>query len=160
MAIVGSVAGLAVIVITDCYVQSDSWSCRSCAPALNAGMDHEMPDAKWLNESNVKAALADTSLEIQPVDRALTRRYTQMFRFGQFDRRYQPGQIDAQATAPNHVGSDPRLLCCSRTTTRCYHRTPSRVDRHRSPADHRDQRRLLSRQLISSATPGPGGHRQ
>jgi len=77
------------------YVQSDFWSCRSAAPAINAGMDHEMPDAKWLNEANVKAALADTSLEIETVDRALVRRYTQMFRFGQFERPYAPGKIDA-----------------------------------------------------------------
>jgi beta-glucosidase len=81
----------------DGYVQSDFWSCRSCAPSLNAGMDHEMPDAKWLNETNVKAALSDTSLEIETVDRALVRRYTQMFRFGQFERPYNPGEIDAQA---------------------------------------------------------------
>ncbi|CCH88469.1 beta-glucosidase [Modestobacter italicus] len=78
------------------YVQSDFWSCRSAAPAVNAGLDHEMPDAKWLNEDNVKAALADTSLEIETVDRALVRRYTQMFRFGQFDRPYDPGEIDAE----------------------------------------------------------------
>ena len=78
------------------YVQSDFWSCRSAAPSLNAGMDHEMPDAKWLNEANVKAALQDTSLEIQTVDRALVRRFTQMFRFGQFERPYHPGQIDAE----------------------------------------------------------------
>jgi beta-glucosidase len=78
------------------YVQSDFWSCRSCAPSLSAGLDHEMPDAKWLNETNVKAALQDTSLEIETVDRALVRRYTQMFRFGQFERPYEPGEIDAQ----------------------------------------------------------------
>src|SRR5215207_4804904 len=78
-------------------VQSDFWSCRSCAPSLNAGMDHEMPAAKWLNETNVKAALSDTSLEIETIDRALVRRYTQMFRFGQFERPYDPGEIDAQA---------------------------------------------------------------
>ena len=77
------------------YVQSDFWSCRSAAGSLNAGMDHEMPDAKWLNEDNVKAALHDTSLEIETVDRALARRYTQMFRFGQFERPYAPGEIDA-----------------------------------------------------------------
>lgn len=79
------------------YVQSDFWSCRSCAASLTAGMDHEMPDAKWLNETNVKAALHDTSLEIQTVDRALVRRFTQMFRFGQFERPYAPGVIDAAA---------------------------------------------------------------
>ena len=77
------------------YVQSDFWSCRSCAASLNAGMDHEMPDAKWLNETNVTAALHDTSLEIQTVDRALVRRFTQMFRFGQFERPYAPVEIDA-----------------------------------------------------------------
>jgi beta-glucosidase len=81
----------------DGYVQSDFWSCRSCAPSLNAGMDHEMPDAKWLNEANVKAALSDTSLEMETVDRALVRRYTQMFRFGQFERPYEPREIDAPA---------------------------------------------------------------
>src|SRR3954468_179024 len=80
----------------DGYVQSDFWSCRSCAPSLNAGMDHEMPDAKWLNEDNVKAALHDTSLEIETVDRELVRRYTQLFRFGQFERPYDPGEIDAE----------------------------------------------------------------
>jgi beta-glucosidase len=79
----------------DGYVQSDFWSCRSAAPSLNAGMDLEMPDAKWLNETNVKAAMQDTSLEIQTVDRALERRYTQMFRLGQFERPYEPGEIDA-----------------------------------------------------------------
>jgi len=79
----------------DGYVQSDFWSCRSCAGSLNAGMDHEMPDAKWLNEARVKAALQDTSLEIQTVDRALVRRFTQMFRFGQFERPYAPTEIDA-----------------------------------------------------------------
>lgn len=77
------------------YVQSDFWSCRSAAGSLNAGMDHEMPDAKWLNETNVTAALHDTSLEIQTVDRALVRRFTQMFRFGHFERPYAPGEIDA-----------------------------------------------------------------
>ncbi len=78
------------------YVQSDFWSCRSCAPALNAGMDHEMPDAKWCNENNVKAALRDHSLEIETINRALVRRFTQMFRFGQFERPYNPGVIDAR----------------------------------------------------------------
>jgi beta-glucosidase len=94
------------------YVQSDFWSCRSAAPSLNAGMDHEMPDAKWLNETNVKAALQDTSLEIETVDRALVRRYTQMFRFGQFERPYDPGEIDAQAhgAVSRSIGSQIAVL--------------------------------------------------
>jgi beta-glucosidase len=96
----------------DGYVQSDFWSCRSAAPSLNAGMDHEMPDAKWLNETNIKAALQDTSLEIETVDRALVRRYTQMFRFGQFERPYDPGEIDAQAhgAVSRSIGSQIAVL--------------------------------------------------
>jgi len=75
-------------------------------------MDHEMPDAKWLNETNVKAALQDTSLEIETVDRALIRRYTQMFRFGHFERPYDPGEIDAQAhgAISRSIGSQVAVL--------------------------------------------------
>ena len=71
-----------------------------------------MPDAKWLNEANVKAALQDTSLEIETVDRALVRRYTQMFRFGQFERPYDPGEIDAQAhgAVSRTIGSQIAVL--------------------------------------------------
>lgn len=94
------------------YVQSDFWSCRSAAASLNAGMDHEMPDAKWLNETNVKNALNDTSLEIQTLDRALVRRYTQMFRFGQFERPYAPGEIDAKGhgTRSRRIGEQLAVL--------------------------------------------------
>jgi beta-glucosidase len=94
------------------YVQSDFWSCRSAAPSLNAGMDHEMPDAKWLNETNIRTALSDTSLEIETVDRALIRRYTQMFRFGQFECPYQPGEIDAVAhgAGSRAIGSQIAVL--------------------------------------------------
>ncbi|MFC7279942.1 beta-glucosidase [Paractinoplanes rhizophilus] len=94
------------------YVQSDFWSCRSAAPSLNAGMDHEMPDAKWLNEDNVTAALRDTSLEIKTVDRALVRRFTQMFRFDQFDRPYDPGDIDAagHGARARRIGTEIAVL--------------------------------------------------
>jgi beta-glucosidase len=96
----------------DGYIQSDFWSCRSCAPSLNAGMDHEMPDAKWLNETNVRAAVSDTSLEIETIDRALVRRYTQMLRFGQFEHPYDPGEIDAQAhgATSRTIGSQIAVL--------------------------------------------------
>ena len=94
------------------YVQSDFWSCRSAAPSLNAGLDHEMPDAKWLNDDTVKAALRDTSLEIKTVDRALVRRFTQMFRFGQFERPYDPGEIDASAhgAVARRIGTEIAVL--------------------------------------------------
>ncbi|MCH6269017.1 glycoside hydrolase family 3 protein [Neobacillus citreus] len=94
------------------YIQSDFWSCRSTAASLTAGMDHEMPDAKWCNETNVKNALEDTSLEIQTVNRALVRRFTQMFRFGQFERPYNPGVIDAKGhgAISRKIGSQTAVL--------------------------------------------------
>lgn len=79
------------------YVQSDFWSTRSAAASLHAGLDLEMPDGKWLSETNVTAALHDTSLEIEAIDRALVRRFTPMFRLGQFEWPYAPGTVDAQA---------------------------------------------------------------
>jgi hypothetical protein len=87
-------------------------------------MDHEMPDAKWLNETNVKAALSDTSLEIETVDRAPVRRYTQMFRCGQFERPYDPGEIDAQARTRDSRGRGRRGRRCA-------------VDDRLSARDHR-----------------------
>ena len=77
------------------YVQSDFWSTRSAAASLGAGLDLEMPDAKWLNPTNVHNALNDTSLEIETVDRALVRRFTQMFRFSHFETPYAPTEIPA-----------------------------------------------------------------
>lgn len=94
------------------YVQSDFWSCRSTAASLSAGMDLEMPDDKFLNEERVKAALNDTSLEIETVDRALVRRFTQMFRFEQFGKDYDPVQIDAAAhgAASRRIGAQLAVL--------------------------------------------------
>ena len=79
------------------YVQSDFWSARSAAASIHAGLDLEMPDAKWLNEDNLKAALHDTSLEIEAIDRALVRRFTPMFALGHFEWPYAPGTVDAAA---------------------------------------------------------------
>lgn len=94
------------------YVQSDFWSCRSTAASLGAGMDLEMPDSKFLNEDAVKAALHDTSLEIETVNRALVRRFTQMFRFGHFGKPYAPTEIDAQGNGKvsREMGHDMAVL--------------------------------------------------
>ena len=56
--------------------------------------------------------LQDTSLEIQTVDRALVRRYTQMFRFNQFERPYNPGEIDAKGhgAISRKIGSQMAVL--------------------------------------------------
>lgn len=77
------------------YVQSDFWAVRSCAQSLNAGLDHEMPDHNWMNLENITHALDQQILEMATIDRALVRRYTQMFKHGLFDTQYEAGPIDA-----------------------------------------------------------------
>lgn len=68
------------------YVQSDFGATHSTAPALNAGLDFEMSSARHFTPTLVKAALDDGSLQMSTIDRALDRRYTQMFKYGVFDR--------------------------------------------------------------------------
>nr|WP_232531272.1 glycoside hydrolase family 3 C-terminal domain-containing protein [Microlunatus antarcticus] len=94
------------------YVQSDFWSARSAVASLNAGLDHEMPDSKWFDERTVKRALAETAVEIETVDRALVRRFTPMFRLGQFERPYAPGAIDAvgHGAAAREIGAQIAVL--------------------------------------------------
>jgi beta-glucosidase len=79
------------------YVQSDFGATHSTALSLNAGEDFEMSGAVWYTPALVNAALSDGSLSMATIDRALKRRYLQMFRFGIFDRPIARGIIDATA---------------------------------------------------------------
>lgn len=94
------------------YVQSDFWALHSAAPSLSAGLDLEMPDGKWYNEANLTAALMDHTLEMATVDRALVRRFTQMFRFDQFGKPYAPTEIPAAAhgEVSRRIGADMAVL--------------------------------------------------
>ena len=79
------------------YVQSDFGATHSTALSLNAGEDFEMFNGTWYSPTRINAALADSSLSPATIDRALKRRYLQMFRFGIFDRPITHGTIDAAA---------------------------------------------------------------
>ena len=78
----------------DGYVQSDFFAVRSTAPSMRAGLDHYMPvpapipapPAPW-TPAELNAALAAGELQEADLDRALLRRYTQMFRLGIFERQ-------------------------------------------------------------------------
>ena len=83
------------------YVQSDFGATHSTALSLNAGEDFEMQSGTFYSAARINAALADGSLAIGTIDRALTRRYVQMFKFGIFDRPITHTPIDA-ATAQAH----------------------------------------------------------
>ena len=79
------------------YVQSDFGATHSTATSLNAGEDFEMPSPSFYTTANIQAALSNGTLTEATIDTALKRRYTQMFRFGIFDRPITHGTIDAQA---------------------------------------------------------------
>ena len=79
------------------YVQSDFGAVHSTAPSLLAGLDIEMPSGNFFNSANIYAALAANLITTVDIDTALKRRYTQMFRMGQFDRPITVTPIDAVA---------------------------------------------------------------
>lgn len=79
------------------YVQSDFGATHSTSMALNAGLDFEMQSGTWFSNARIKAALADGSLTMDTINKALDHRYVQMFKFGVFDRPTVQGTIDAQA---------------------------------------------------------------
>ncbi len=70
------------------YVQTDFFAGKSTAPSMRAGLDHMMPfpAPHWSVEA-LNAALASGELQVAHLDKALVRRYTQMFRLGIFDRQ-------------------------------------------------------------------------
>lgn len=78
------------------YVQSDFGATHSTAPALNAGLDLEMQNARFFTNVDIKAALDNKSLTMETIDQALNRRYVQMFKYGIFDRPIVRGTIDAE----------------------------------------------------------------
>lgn len=92
------------------FVQSDFGATHSTAPALNAGMDFEMPRPNYFKLENIQAALDSGELSMDVIDRALYRRYVQMFKYGIFDRPitrapipFENGQISRQIAEQSAV---------------------------------------------------------
>jgi beta-glucosidase len=86
----------------DGYVQSDFYAVHDVVKTMKAGMDHEMPGmdfpqfgvvTHW-KPSALQAALDSGELSMSDIDTALLRRYTQMFKFGIFDRPVKQFPID------------------------------------------------------------------
>ena len=84
------------------YVQSDFYAVHDVPQTMLAGMDHEMPglDAPawgmkthWIPEG-LQASLDAGEITMSDIDTALLRRYTQMFKFGVFDRPVEQTAID------------------------------------------------------------------
>jgi beta-glucosidase len=77
------------------YVQSDFFATPNTVASMLAGLDLEMPKGDRFNDSAISAALQQNELTVAGIDTVLTRRYTQMFRMGQFDRPIALTPIDA-----------------------------------------------------------------
>jgi beta-glucosidase len=77
------------------YVQSDFGATHSTAASILAGLDHEMSTGVFFTPANIAAALSAGTIYEANINTMLLRRYTQMFRFGQFDRPITLTQIDA-----------------------------------------------------------------
>jgi beta-glucosidase len=84
------------------YVQSDFYAVHDVTKTMLAGTDHEMPGldipsfgvyTHWKPDS-LQAALDAREIRISDIDTALMRRYTQMFKFGIFDRPVEQTPID------------------------------------------------------------------
>jgi len=77
------------------YVQSDFFAVKSTAASMLAGLDHLMPFPMMIvppftpvwSPAELNAALAAGQLQVSDLDRALLRRYTQMFKMGIFERQ-------------------------------------------------------------------------
>lgn len=94
------------------YVQSDFFAMKSTVGTMQAGMDHEMPIPQYWSKTNLTAGLASGALTTAMFDKALERRYTQMFKFGVFDRPIAQTPIDfaANGLKAREAGSKMAVL--------------------------------------------------
>ncbi|MFE9691863.1 beta-glucosidase [Micromonospora sp. NPDC005806] len=67
------------------YVMSDRGATHSTAPAIKAGLDLEFASPRWFTPELINAALDAGEIAMDDIDQMLRRRYTVMFRLGQFD---------------------------------------------------------------------------
>lgn len=94
------------------YVQSDFFAMKSTVATLAAGMDHEMPLPSLWSPAKLNAALAKGDVSVGQIDRALERRYTQMFKAGIFDRPLTQSPIDfaADGRKAREIGARSAVL--------------------------------------------------
>lgn len=94
------------------YVQSDFFATKTTVGPMSAGMDFMMPTPQqWAPAALNSALLAGTITEAQ-IDKALERRYTQMFKYGIFDRAIAQTPIDftANGLIAREIGGKSAVL--------------------------------------------------
>jgi beta-glucosidase len=77
------------------FVQSDYTANQSTLPAANAGLDLSMKNDEHYS-ANFKEAIRTKQLDESVLDTMLTRRFTQMFKFGFFDHPFSHVEVDAK----------------------------------------------------------------
>lgn len=76
------------------YVQSDFFATKTTVGPMQAGMDFMMPTPQQWAPAQLSSALAAGTITIAQIDKALERRYTQMFKYGIFERPIKQTPID------------------------------------------------------------------
>ena len=69
------------------YVQSDFFATKTTVETLTSGMDFMMPTPQQWSPALLNAALIAGTISTDMIDKALERRYTQMFKYGIFERQ-------------------------------------------------------------------------
>lgn len=94
------------------YVQSDFFAMKSTIGTMQAGMDHEMPIPQQWAPAKLSSAMASGAITATMIDKALERRYTQMFRMGIFDRPPVQTAIDfaKNGQAARDIGTKSAVL--------------------------------------------------
>lgn len=94
------------------YVQSDFFTVKSTVGPMLGGMDHEMPIPQFWSKTNLTAALTAGTITTAMFDKSLERRYTQMFKWGIFDRPIKQTPIDfaTNGQAARDIGTKAAVL--------------------------------------------------
>lgn len=79
------------------FVQSDFFATKTTVDTLDAGMDLMMPTPQQWAPDKLKSALSAGTISLAQIDKALERRYTQMFKAGIFERPIKQTDIDFAA---------------------------------------------------------------
>jgi beta-glucosidase len=83
------------------WVMSDWGATHSTVASANAGLDQEMPDAKYYGAS-LQAAIANGQVSRTTLDEHVRRILVTLFRFGLFDKE-QTGNWESDVRAPAHA---------------------------------------------------------
>lgn len=94
------------------YVQSDFFAMKTTVSTMQAGMDQEMPIPQLWSKANLNTALKAGTLTTANFEKSLERRYTQMFKWGIFDRAIKQEAIDfaANGQTARDIGTKSAVL--------------------------------------------------